>query len=90
MNAAASTCLSLSMPQARPGKHAQQGPQAFAAAADDVFGDLVHQGHDALEPGADHGVHTLEVGFDTGPDFVETHDREPRRHGARGGKWAGK
>ena len=37
-------------------EHAEQGAQSFAATANDVFGNLVDQGHRALEAGADHGV----------------------------------
>ena len=73
MNTAASMCLSFSMPQARPGEHAQQGAQALAAAADDVLGHLVDQRHRALEPRADHGVHGRQVGPHQGADFVEGH-----------------
>ncbi len=51
----------------------QQGPQAFAASGDDVFGNAVHQGYRALQPRPDDRVHGGEVGVDDGTDFYEGH-----------------
>ena len=36
------------VPAGAAGQHHQQGPQALAAAGDDVLGDLVDQRHGAL------------------------------------------
>jgi hypothetical protein len=75
MKAAASMCFSFSMPQARPGEHAEQGAQPFSATTNDVFGDLVDQRHGTLEPCPDHGVYTGEIGANQRPDLLEGHGR---------------
>ena len=89
MNTAASMCLSLLDAAGAPGEHAQQGTQALAAAADDVFGHLVDQRHGALEAGADHGVHGRQVGPHQRADLLERHQggvAGARRRAGRRGK----
>ena len=51
-------------------KHADQGAQAFAAAADDVLGDLVDERHGALEPRTNDAVYGGHIGANEGADFV--------------------
>ena len=52
-------------------EHTKQGAQAFAAAGDDVFGDLVDEGHRALQPGPDHGVDAGKIGADQAANVLE-------------------
>ena len=71
------------------GQHAEQGTQALAAAADDVFGHLVDQRHGALEAGADHGVDGGQVGPPRAREFPRAASAGLRRHagaGAGGGQ----
>jgi hypothetical protein len=64
-----------------PGQHAEQGSQAFAAATNDVLGHLVHQRHGALEAGADHGVHGLQIRPERGADLLQRQRGSLRRAG---------
>ena len=69
-------------------EHAEQGAQAFAAAADDVFGNLVDERHGALQAGADHGVHGGKIGANQGANILERHGLGGlgTGRGARGGQ----
>ena len=64
------------------GKQHERGPQALAAAADDVLGHLADEGHVRVQPRADDLVHRAHVGGDEFTDGVDRHGGKSRQKAA--------